>query len=318
MLPAPARRRATPRTTQIRRRPANHRPPPTGARRTARPPRTTNHRTAGRRPALARPRVRDHQHHRRRAVDRTSDREDWHNLVQGAGLRRLRIHDLRHSAPHPRPARPRRRLPASSWASWAGPPSPSSSATPTSSPTSATTSPPAKPRCGRRLEPRRSAISDLCVVATVVAMGATDGFRAGILSAKGQQIRGVGRHRTADRATRRRAGGPSVTGSGPLFLRAQFPAKLPQLVPDSPPLNIVLRGTLACSWSAPPIPVIKSHPNRATALGPGGRRSPRWGGRKSSRSWQSTGLAGRPQTSTSAHQPGGQDRPWPGGRHGSR
>ena len=32
------------------------------------------------------------------ALDRTSDREDWHNLVQGAGLRRLRIHDLRHSA----------------------------------------------------------------------------------------------------------------------------------------------------------------------------------------------------------------------------
>jgi integrase len=31
-------------------------------------------------------------------VDRTSDREQWHRLLAAAGLRRLRIHDLRHSA----------------------------------------------------------------------------------------------------------------------------------------------------------------------------------------------------------------------------
>jgi integrase len=31
-------------------------------------------------------------------LDRTSDREDWHVLLASAGLRRLRIHDLRHSA----------------------------------------------------------------------------------------------------------------------------------------------------------------------------------------------------------------------------
>jgi integrase len=31
-------------------------------------------------------------------VDRTSDREDWHRVLTAAGVRRLRIHDLRHSA----------------------------------------------------------------------------------------------------------------------------------------------------------------------------------------------------------------------------
>jgi integrase len=31
-------------------------------------------------------------------LDRTSDREDWHHLLAAAGLRRLRIHDLRHCA----------------------------------------------------------------------------------------------------------------------------------------------------------------------------------------------------------------------------
>jgi integrase len=31
-------------------------------------------------------------------VDRTSDRDDWHRLVTAAGVRRLRIHDLRHAA----------------------------------------------------------------------------------------------------------------------------------------------------------------------------------------------------------------------------
>jgi integrase len=33
-----------------------------------------------------------------RPVDRTTDREDWHVLLASAGLRRLRIHDLRHCA----------------------------------------------------------------------------------------------------------------------------------------------------------------------------------------------------------------------------
>jgi integrase len=31
-------------------------------------------------------------------LDRTSDREEWHRLLAAAGVRRLRIHDLRHSA----------------------------------------------------------------------------------------------------------------------------------------------------------------------------------------------------------------------------
>lgn len=56
-------------------------------------------------------------------LDRTSDTEDWHDLVGKVGVRRLRLHDCRHSAatPPPPPCSSLVLMPGCSWPPWAGP-----------------------------------------------------------------------------------------------------------------------------------------------------------------------------------------------------